>query len=256
MSFGNALGNSLGNSLGDLGSRPPPADTRLLEERFQVQLQQLQDMRSSNTSQNVRALLATGGNVHAAVGFARISETTPKPVEGEVQMFNVPEKNLFATSLDLHNSATIGLAFGKLNYRSDACGRGIKCFCHRLDILGDQHLETTKWAAMITTALTWFFNNLPINILPIALHPPLLLRQHILDLWMSPGAGVLFVPQGVPGQGRAEGYDHLGGTPSLNTTECIDESCPTTKLDFNALLKQSFNSHIPGSVLHPQAFRR
>ncbi|KAF9441049.1 hypothetical protein P691DRAFT_780692 [Macrolepiota fuliginosa MF-IS2] len=73
---------------------------------------------------------------------------------------------------------------------------------------------------------------------------------------MGPGVGVLFVPQGVPGQGRAEGYDHLRGIPSLNTTECIDESCPTTKFDFNALLKQSFNSHIPGSVLHPQAFRR
>ncbi|KAF9445447.1 hypothetical protein P691DRAFT_805667 [Macrolepiota fuliginosa MF-IS2] len=48
-----------------------------------------------------------------------------------------------------------------------------------LDILDDKHLEAAKRAAMITTALTWFFNNLPINSLPIALHPPLLLLQHI-----------------------------------------------------------------------------
>jgi hypothetical protein len=65
-----------------LGSSPPPTDVRPLEERFQVQLQvrtlpcaphspwnntdsrlqQLQDMGFMNASQNVRALLATGGN--------------------------------------------------------------------------------------------------------------------------------------------------------------------------------------------------
>ncbi|KAF6749467.1 hypothetical protein DFP72DRAFT_1048978 [Ephemerocybe angulata] len=38
-----------------------PADTRSPEERFQVQLGQLQDMGFSNAQQNVRALLATGG---------------------------------------------------------------------------------------------------------------------------------------------------------------------------------------------------
>ncbi|ESK89641.1 ubiquitin domain-containing [Moniliophthora roreri MCA 2997] len=50
-------------------SPPPPADSRPPEERFQVQLQQLQDMGFSNASQNVRALLATGGNVHAAIEY-------------------------------------------------------------------------------------------------------------------------------------------------------------------------------------------
>lgn len=66
---------------------PPPADSRPPEERFQVQLQvsslnrmsshsglrfsiqQLQDMGFTNASQNVRALLATGGNVHAAIEY-------------------------------------------------------------------------------------------------------------------------------------------------------------------------------------------
>jgi len=47
----------------------PPADTRSPEERFQVQLQQLQDMGFTNASQNVRALLATGGNVHSAIEY-------------------------------------------------------------------------------------------------------------------------------------------------------------------------------------------
>lgn len=46
-----------------------PADSRPPEERFQVQLQQLQDMGFTNASQNIRALLATGGNVHAAIEY-------------------------------------------------------------------------------------------------------------------------------------------------------------------------------------------
>ncbi|KAH9988183.1 hypothetical protein BJV77DRAFT_1061446 [Russula vinacea] len=48
---------------------PPSADARPPEERFQVQLQQLQDMGFTNASQNVRALLATGGNVHSAIEY-------------------------------------------------------------------------------------------------------------------------------------------------------------------------------------------
>ncbi|KAJ7035003.1 hypothetical protein C8F04DRAFT_1259362 [Mycena alexandri] len=55
---------------GGLGApAPPPADARPAEERFQVQLQQLQDMGFTNASQNVRALLATGGNVHSAIEY-------------------------------------------------------------------------------------------------------------------------------------------------------------------------------------------
>lgn len=75
--------------LGGLGVPQQPADTRSTEERFQVQLQvssitlpdywflrinlntsqQLQDMGFVNASQNVRALLATGGNVHSAIEY-------------------------------------------------------------------------------------------------------------------------------------------------------------------------------------------
>ncbi|KAF5344364.1 hypothetical protein D9758_013251 [Tetrapyrgos nigripes] len=55
--------------MGGFGSPPPPADTRPPEERFQVQLQQLNDMGFTNASQNVRALLATGGNVHSAIEY-------------------------------------------------------------------------------------------------------------------------------------------------------------------------------------------
>lgn len=46
-----------------------PADTRSPEERYQHQLQQLQEMGFTNASQNVRALLATGGNVHSAIEY-------------------------------------------------------------------------------------------------------------------------------------------------------------------------------------------
>ncbi|KAG9222115.1 hypothetical protein CCMSSC00406_0009566 [Pleurotus cornucopiae] len=68
--LGGGFGGSLGGGLGGLGGTPPaPADARPPEERFQVQLQQLQDMGFLNASQNVRALLATGGNVHSAIEY-------------------------------------------------------------------------------------------------------------------------------------------------------------------------------------------
>ena len=87
--FGGGFGGGLGAPGGGFGafSAPSaPADTRPPEERFQVQLQvrgvaipqhlltllslqQLQDMGFSNAAQNVRALLATGGNVHAAIEY-------------------------------------------------------------------------------------------------------------------------------------------------------------------------------------------
>ncbi|KAI6106705.1 hypothetical protein EV401DRAFT_2121246 [Pisolithus croceorrhizus] len=57
-----------GSSLG-AGIPSTPADTRPPEERFQAQLQQLQEMGFTNASQNVRALLATGGNVQAAIEY-------------------------------------------------------------------------------------------------------------------------------------------------------------------------------------------
>jgi len=46
-----------------------PQDTRPPEERFQVQLQQLNEMGFTNASQNVRALLATAGNVQSAIEY-------------------------------------------------------------------------------------------------------------------------------------------------------------------------------------------
>jgi len=82
--FGGGLGGGPGGGLGGFGGlgglgggpgpfgAPPaaaPTDSRPPEERFQVQLQQLQDMGFSNAAQNVRALLATGGNVHAAIEY-------------------------------------------------------------------------------------------------------------------------------------------------------------------------------------------
>ncbi|KAI5119312.1 hypothetical protein M0805_004556 [Coniferiporia weirii] len=54
---------------GASGAPAAPADTRSPEERFSVQLGQLQDMGFTNAAQNVRALLATGGNVHAAIEY-------------------------------------------------------------------------------------------------------------------------------------------------------------------------------------------
>ncbi|KAG6875716.1 hypothetical protein C0993_007810 [Termitomyces sp. T159_Od127] len=55
---------------GGAGAAPvQPADSRPPEERFQVQLGQLNDMGFTNAAQNIRALLATGGNVHAAVEY-------------------------------------------------------------------------------------------------------------------------------------------------------------------------------------------
>ncbi|EMD30875.1 hypothetical protein CERSUDRAFT_89638 [Gelatoporia subvermispora B] len=63
------LGLGAFGGLGGLGSPPAPTNTRPPEERFEVQLQQLQDMGFTNASQNIRALLATGGNVHSAIEY-------------------------------------------------------------------------------------------------------------------------------------------------------------------------------------------
>ncbi|KAH9029149.1 hypothetical protein EDB85DRAFT_2252707 [Lactarius pseudohatsudake] len=60
---GGAAGFGPGVGTSPLPGGPPP------EERFQVQLQQLQDMGFTNASQNVRALLATGGNVNSAIEY-------------------------------------------------------------------------------------------------------------------------------------------------------------------------------------------
>lgn len=74
LGLGGGFGGPGAGGLGSYGSpgpasSPPPSDTRSPEERFQVQLQQLQDMGFTNASQNVRALLATGGNVHSAIEY-------------------------------------------------------------------------------------------------------------------------------------------------------------------------------------------
>ncbi|KAI7907622.1 uncharacterized protein BX663DRAFT_425489 [Cokeromyces recurvatus] len=49
------------------GSSPAPVDNRPPEERFQVQLQQLNEMGFWDAAKNIRALTATGGNVNAAI---------------------------------------------------------------------------------------------------------------------------------------------------------------------------------------------
>ncbi|KAF9646663.1 hypothetical protein BDM02DRAFT_2982101 [Thelephora ganbajun] len=60
-------GGGLGGGL--FGAPATPADTRPPEERFQTQLQQLNDMGFFNASQNIRALQATGGNLNAAIEY-------------------------------------------------------------------------------------------------------------------------------------------------------------------------------------------
>ncbi|KAJ2918753.1 hypothetical protein MD484_g1703, partial [Candolleomyces efflorescens] len=65
----NPWGMPFGAGAGAGATPAAPADARPPEERFQVQLQQLQDMGFTNAAQNVRALLATGGNVHGAIEY-------------------------------------------------------------------------------------------------------------------------------------------------------------------------------------------
>ncbi|KAF8713826.1 Heat shock chaperonin-binding motif, partial [Rhizoctonia solani] len=66
---GNAAGGNPFAALGAFGAPPAPPDPRPVEERFQVQLQQLQDMGFTNAQQNVRALLACGGRVDSAIEY-------------------------------------------------------------------------------------------------------------------------------------------------------------------------------------------
>ncbi|KAF8315795.1 uncharacterized protein EI90DRAFT_3173302 [Cantharellus anzutake] len=71
-SSGRKMGQSLGGGgavvggSSNAGSTPSaPGDTCPVEERFQ----QLTGMGFTNAQQNIRALLATGGNAHAAIGY-------------------------------------------------------------------------------------------------------------------------------------------------------------------------------------------
>ncbi|POW18765.1 hypothetical protein PSHT_05566 [Puccinia striiformis] len=48
---------------------PQPADPRPAEERFEVQLGQLQAMGFTDSRQNVTALMASGGSVEAAIEY-------------------------------------------------------------------------------------------------------------------------------------------------------------------------------------------
>jgi len=65
----NSRAAMLGGGMGFPMAPPPPADPRPPEERFEVQLGQLQAMGFSDARQNVRALLASGGNVEAAIEY-------------------------------------------------------------------------------------------------------------------------------------------------------------------------------------------
>merc|ERR1712048_1455022 len=59
----------LGGGLGGASARPaaPAADTRPPEERFATQLQQLEQMGFTNKQNNIAALIATNGELNAAV---------------------------------------------------------------------------------------------------------------------------------------------------------------------------------------------
>ena len=46
-------------------------------------------------------------------------------------------------------------------------------------VLNDKTIEAQKRAALITTALTWFFNNIPVEVLPLPLQPTVLLLQRL-----------------------------------------------------------------------------
>ncbi|KAF8065410.1 hypothetical protein FPV67DRAFT_1608591 [Lyophyllum atratum] len=66
---GGGMGGGGMGMFGAPGAQAAPADTRPPEVRFEGQLQQLQDMGFTNAMQNIRALQATGGNVHSAIEY-------------------------------------------------------------------------------------------------------------------------------------------------------------------------------------------
>jgi ubiquilin len=70
MGGGAGFGGMGGAGLGGFGSPAAPVapqDTRPLEERYQSQLLQLNEMGLCDPGQNIRALSMTGGNVNAAI---------------------------------------------------------------------------------------------------------------------------------------------------------------------------------------------
>ncbi|KAI7952597.1 hypothetical protein MJO29_008228 [Puccinia striiformis f. sp. tritici] len=66
------MNNPGGGMMGGMGfpmAPPQPADPRPAEERFEVQLGQLQAMGFTDSRQNVTALMASGGSVEAAIEY-------------------------------------------------------------------------------------------------------------------------------------------------------------------------------------------
>ena len=49
-----------------------------------------------------------------------------------------------------------------------------------LDALDSTSIETTRRAALLTAALTWFFTNLPVNVLPITVRPVIVILQGLV----------------------------------------------------------------------------
>ncbi|KAK7015834.1 hypothetical protein VNI00_019054 [Paramarasmius palmivorus] len=49
-----------------------------------------------------------------------------------------------------------------------------------LAVLSDKTIEATKRAAMVTTALTWLFSNLPLKMFPVPMQPAILMLQQLV----------------------------------------------------------------------------
>ena len=47
-------------------------------------------------------------------------------------------------------------------------------------ILNDSAIQAQKRAALITTAITWFFNNIPVAMLPLPFQPTVMLLQKLV----------------------------------------------------------------------------
>ncbi|TFK68011.1 hypothetical protein BDN72DRAFT_842319 [Pluteus cervinus] len=132
-------------------------------------------------------------------------------------------------------------------------------------ILSDRQLEATKRAALITTALTWFFNNLPVSSLPLPVQPVVILLQRLVPYLGYIGTFISW------SWGTIKGYDKGSGVTLTATwilpfalipgsfsivianVTCANKSSYVASVSFNTLNTNesyfasfSFNTDFPG----------
>jgi hypothetical protein len=99
-----------------------------------------------------------------------------------------------------------------------------------LAVLDDKSLEATKRAAMLTTALQWLFNKLPLAIVPPQLKPGVMLAKRFVPYVGYIGAAIAWSWSSVKGYDKGVTRSHFSFR-SLLTAILRPRRCDVRHLD-------------------------